>query len=188
MILKQLIRYTNADALEATWVEEVNGQEVVVKCQAYANSQMDLLSADLGDDAGDYTELIAEVAATYVPAPGPTAAEICKNIKAIRDYKTQNGGYRVGTKWYHSDTFSRTQQLGLRLEGDNLATGIMWKTMDGSFVEMTPLLAQQIFSAAVAQDTALFSHAEYLQTLVNVSPEPWSIDITLGWPETFNNV
>lgn len=69
MILKQVIRYTNADALEATWVEEIDGQEVVVKCQAYANSQMDLLAADLGADAPQYQALMDEVAATYVPPP-----------------------------------------------------------------------------------------------------------------------
>ena len=66
MILKQLILYTNADALEATWVDEA-GQ--VVKCQAYANSQMDMLAADLGADAPAYQALMDEVAATYVPPP-----------------------------------------------------------------------------------------------------------------------
>lgn len=69
MILKQVIRYTNADALEATWVEEIDGQEVVVKCQAYANNQMDMLAADLGADAPRYQSLMDEIAATYVPPP-----------------------------------------------------------------------------------------------------------------------
>lgn len=74
MILKQVIRYTNADALEATWVEEIDGQEIVVKCQAYANSQMDLLAADLGEDAPEFQALMDEVAATYVaPPPEPPA-------------------------------------------------------------------------------------------------------------------
>lgn len=106
MILKQLIRYTNAPALEATWVElhqlpdvevpetpailddegkEVSPAvpahmrlgdivEVVVKCQAYSNGQMDLLRTDLGADAERYKDLIDEVEATYVPpAPAPEA-------------------------------------------------------------------------------------------------------------------
>lgn len=68
MILKQVIRYTNADALEATWVDTA---DAVVKCQAYANSQMDLLAADLGADAPQYQALMDEVAATYVPPPPP---------------------------------------------------------------------------------------------------------------------
>lgn len=90
MILKQLIRYENAPALEATWVELIalpqqeiepgvsdlvlRTQEVIVKCQAYSNhpEQMAMLRADLGAAAAQYEELIAEVEATYVPpAPEP---------------------------------------------------------------------------------------------------------------------
>ena len=71
MILKQVIRYTNAPALEATWVDE---SDVVIKCQAYSNhpEQIAMLRADLGADAAQYESLIAEVEATYVPpAPEP---------------------------------------------------------------------------------------------------------------------
>lgn len=104
MIIKQVIRYTNADAIEATWVRldqlpdvevpaspalcDKDGNEVqpaveahtklgevietVLKCQAYSNAQMDMLRADLGADAAQYEDLIAEVEATYVPpAPEP---------------------------------------------------------------------------------------------------------------------
>lgn len=72
MILKQVIRYTNADALEATWVD---ASDVVIKCQAYANSQMDLLAADLGADAPQYQALMDEIAATYVP-PAPVPPQV----------------------------------------------------------------------------------------------------------------
>lgn len=84
MILKQVIKYNNAPALEATWVEVITlpqqeispgvvdlalrTQEVVVKCRAYSNSQMDLLAADLGDDAPQYQSLMDEIAATYIPS------------------------------------------------------------------------------------------------------------------------
>lgn len=61
MILSQLIRYTNADAIEATWVDEAG--------------QMDMLAADLGDDAPGHQALMDEVAATYTPPP-PTQEEI----------------------------------------------------------------------------------------------------------------
>ena len=64
MILKQLIEYDNAPCLEATWVDE---DDVVIKCHAYSNSQMDMLRADLGADAAQHEALIAEVEATYVP-------------------------------------------------------------------------------------------------------------------------
>ena len=66
MILKQIIRYTNADAIEATWVDE---NDVAVKCHAYSNhpEQMAMLRADLGADAAAHEALIAEIEATYVP-------------------------------------------------------------------------------------------------------------------------
>ena len=189
MILKQVIKYTNADALEATWVD---ANDVVIKCQAYANSQMDMLAADLGADAPQYQALMDEVAATYVPPAPPARAEvnaaIWEQIKAVRDRKTQQGGYKVGTDWYHSDTFSRTQQIGLTIMGANMPAGIMWKTMGGSFVQMTPTLAQQIFAAAGAQDAALFGYAEQLKAQVESAPDPMTVDITAGWPETFGGV
>ena len=53
MIVRQVIRYTNAPAIEATWVDE---SDVVIKCQAYSNypEQMAMLRADLGSDAAQY--------------------------------------------------------------------------------------------------------------------------------------
>ena len=74
MILKQVIRYTNAPAIEATWVDE---NDVVIKCQAYSNhpEQMAMLRADLGADAAQYEGMIAEVEATYVPPAPPSIEE-----------------------------------------------------------------------------------------------------------------
>ncbi len=106
-------------------------------------------------------------------------------IKAIRDEKITNGGHCVDGKWYHSDTVSRSQQTGLYLMGENVLTGLMWKTMDGSFVEMTPVLAQKIFFAAAGQDSVLFQHAESLRQQVNTSTNPEQVDIVSNWPTTF---
>lgn len=116
-----------------------------------------------------------------LPAPQMSESERWEAIKQIRDYKTQNGGYKVGSAWFHSDTFSRTQQLGLVLMGNNIPVSLQWKTMQGTFVTMTALLAQQVFSAAALQDASLFAHAEYLKA----NP---SVDITSGWPETYNGL
>ena len=60
MIFKQLIKYDNAHCLEATWVDE---NDVVIKCHAYSNGQMNMLRADLGADADAHEALIAEVEA-----------------------------------------------------------------------------------------------------------------------------
>ena len=41
--------------------------------------------------------------------------------------------------------------MGLVMLGDNIPAGLQWKTMDGSFVVMTPSLAQQVFAAAATK-------------------------------------
>ena len=68
MILKQLIKYTNGNYLEATWV---NPEGIQVKRRAYAGEQMDELVADLGADAAKYAEMIAECRAAVVPYVAP---------------------------------------------------------------------------------------------------------------------
>jgi hypothetical protein len=69
MILKQVIKYTNANAIEATWVDADDKQ---VKCHSYADVQMDMLTADLGADAAEYADLIATVTAGIKPHIPPS--------------------------------------------------------------------------------------------------------------------
>lgn len=57
MILKSLIRYTNGPAIEATWVDE---EDKPVKCRSYDKTQMADLRVDLGADAAEHEELIAQ--------------------------------------------------------------------------------------------------------------------------------
>jgi hypothetical protein len=122
------------------------------------------------------------------PAPidtlTPARAAVWERIKSLRDHKTQSGGYTTGGKWFHSDTFSRTQQIGLVLMGAGVPA-VQWKTMDGTFVTMTQTLAGQIFAAAAAQDQAMFAHAEALHASVDASETPTEIDINAGWPATY---
>ena len=115
-------------------------------------------------------------------------AELWDRIKAERDRRAQAGGYVAGGKWFHSDTFSRTQQLGLVLLGASLPAGLQWKTMDGTFVAMTQALAAQVFAAAAASDQALFAHAEALRMAVDAAEDPSSVDIVAGWPPVFGEV
>lgn len=186
MILKQVIRYENAPALEATWVDE---NDVVIKCQAYSNAQMDMLRADLGADAAQYQSLIAEVEATYVPPePAPLAdrqAAAWEAIKAERDRRA-GLGVKVGQHWFHSDQKSRTQQLGLVLLGANIPADLQWKTLTLTpppvFVPMTQQLAQAIVSATAASDTAIFTTAEAHRLVMEASEAPQDYDFSTGWP------
>lgn len=115
-------------------------------------------------------------------------AQKWEEIKAERDKRTHNGGFPAAGKWFHSDTFSRSQQLGLVMMGTNIPAGLMWKTMDGSFIEMTQAVANDIFIGAGVQDAATFSYAESLKAQVDASNDPASIDIKSGWPLCFLDI
>lgn len=117
-------------------------------------------------------------------AASRTYAQVWEGIKAIRDHKTQLGGFPAAGKWFHSDTFSRSQHLGMVLAGASLPA-IPWKTMDGTFITTTPALAQQIFAAAFAQDGAMFAHAENLRAQALIDPN--AVDITAGWPQVYED-
>ncbi len=103
-------------------------------------------------------------------------------IQAERDRRKTTGGYKVGNYWFHSDDISRIQQLALVMFGTNMPSGIMWKTMSGDFVPMTPTLANQIFQAAAASDIAIFSVAEQKKQEMLASSNPAYYDYLPGWP------
>lgn len=109
-------------------------------------------------------------------------------IKWERDRRKLEGGYLVAGKWYHSDAFSRIQQLGLVLLGANIPAGLQWKTLDGSFVTMTQQLAGQIFAAAAILDAALFKAAEVARKELEALPleEQSSYDMSkIPWPASY---
>lgn len=130
--------------------------------------------------------------------PAPTADEIWSAIKAKRD-AIKAGGVKVGTKWYHTDTESRIQHLGLlekaraaRVAGGTDATrlqalgqDIKWKTMDGSFIYLTVKHAEDIFAAVTDLDAAAFAAAETHRVAMEASADPAAYDFSVGWPATF---
>ena len=76
----ELIKYDNANCLEATFKNE----DIVIHCQAYADVQIDLLRADAlkyGTSLDEYEYLIAEVEAGIVL---PTEEEIAEQIKQVK--------------------------------------------------------------------------------------------------------
>lgn len=118
-------------------------------------------------------------------SPNQAKAAALISIKAERDRRIQSGGYKVGLKWFHSDTFSRTQQMGLVMLGANIPANTPWKTLDGSTVVMTQQLAQQIFASAAASDIAIFAASEAHRAALEASTDPASYDSTGGWPKAF---
>lgn len=107
-------------------------------------------------------------------------------IKAERD-KRKGAGILVDGNWFHSDDASRIQQIALTMLGSNLPTGIMWKTMTGSFVEMTPSLAVNIFQTNIAYDKANFANAEVHRQAMLVDPDPENYDYSSGWWQSYED-
>lgn len=132
-----------------------------------------------------HAEWAAILAGENPPSRVDLEAKAWEAIKAERDRRVQHGGYLVGEHWFHSDTFSRTQQLGLVLLGAGMPLGIQWKTLSGQFVAMTPSLAQEVFAAAAANDIAIFGAAEAHRTAMMASADPSAYDFTGGWPPIF---
>jgi hypothetical protein len=105
-------------------------------------------------------------------------------IMAYRDGR-QRGGVLVDGKWFHSDDSSRIQQISLVMVGPNIPLGLQWKTMDGSFVTMTPELAGKVFSSSIASDQAIFACAERHRTAMSQSADPATYNFYVDWPPIY---
>lgn len=130
--------------------------------------------------------------------PAPTTAEMWERIKTERD-RRKTGGFKIGVLWFHSDADSRIQHLGLKDKArDLLAAGgvvtdnltvlgqlVPWKTMDGSFANVTAQLAFDIVAAAGDLDARLFAVAETHRAAMEAAADPAAYDFSAGWPETF---
>lgn len=132
----------------------------------------------------EYEEWLAE-GHNPEPVDAPSLDSIWDKIKAERDRRKLEGGYQAGGYWFHSDTFSRTQQIGLVIMGAAIPPGLMWKTMSGEFVAMTQTLAGQVFQAAAAHDMDIFTAAETHKAAMEASADPGSYDFSVGWPLSF---
>lgn len=113
-------------------------------------------------------------------------AIVWKSIQNERERRSF-GGVLVEGNWFHSDSPSRMQHIGLVMFGVNLPQNIQWKTMTGSFVTMTPTLAQQIFQAVASHDIAAFAVAEQHRTQMLAAQDPTTYNFlnNPSWPTIY---
>lgn len=140
-----------------------------------------------------YAALVAGQAGDIAPYV-PPAIEVLQTqaweaIKAERTKRMNNGGLKVligsEAKWFHSDEASRIQYIGLVNIGANFPPDVKWKTMDGSFVNMTLSIAQTLIGATSISDQAVFSTAEKHKAEMMKMPNPLEYDFSAGWPIAF---
>lgn len=110
--------------------------------------------------------------------------DMWNKIQKERD-RRRSAGVKVGSNWFHSDDASRIQQLGLVMFGANMPNNIMWKTLSGAFVQMTPTLALQIFQAVAISDTTIFGIAEAKKAAMLAATDPESVNYLTGWPLSY---
>lgn len=159
----------------------------------------------LDDDAFEYLlpagcVKLSDEEAAIMQAPSLDSAKkyAWELIKAKRD-ALKAGGVKVGTKWYHSDTDSRIQFIGLKDQArDLIAAGqpdstrlqklgqdVKWKTMDGTFIFLTVKHAFDIATAIGDLDAMAFAAAETHRTAMEASADPAAYDFSTGWPQVY---
>lgn len=133
-----------------------------------------------------------------IDPPPAGVAEMWERIKSKRS-AVEQGGVKVGTKWYHSDADSRIKYLGLvRMAEQALTSGaspttvlqyggvnIQWKTMDGSSINMNVQKAQDVYAAVIGLDFVAFATAESHRVAMETNPDPSLYDFSQGWPVSF---
>lgn len=142
------------------------------------SAELDFMQSQFPE--GNYLEV------EHYPEPAVPAlskAQIIKTIKTERDRRKFNG-VKVGTQWIHTDTYSRTQWLGMFIMGPNIPA-ISWATMDGTKITTSQSLASAVFQGVAQLDAQIFGYADTLIVQVTAANDPASVDITNGWPPTY---
>lgn len=139
------------------------------------------------DGAWQYKWTVEALSAPAIAANLAAArAAIHVTIKAERDRRKFNGVF-VSGKWIHTDTYSRTQWMGMVMMGAGIPA-IEWTTMDNTSITTSQALAGAVFQATATLDATLFGYAKGLIEAINASNDPASVDIATGWPATFEGV
>lgn len=161
-------------------------------------------NAFIPEDSGnrDWQTYQVWLAEGNMPDPAESSDEaklrVWFQIKAKRD-ELKAGGVKVGIKWYHSDTDSRIQFIGLKDQArDLIAAGqpdstrlqklgqdVKWKTMDGSFIFLTVKHAFDIVTATGDLDAMAFAAAETHRAAMEASADPAAYDFSAGWPQVY---
>ena len=114
--------------------------------------------------------------------------EMWERIKAKRYDNLRHGVYikSVG-KWFQTDDATRLQYLALALESvtGGFKKPINWKTMDNSFLMLTPELLREIMQAMHDDEQADFINAERHKAAMLKSENPLEYDYSSGWTANY---
>ena len=115
--------------------------------------------------------------------------EVWERIKDKRYDNLRHGVYAKSVgKWFQTDDATRLQYLALALESvtGSFKKPINWKTMDNSFLMLTPELLREIMQAMHDDEQADFINAEKHKAAMLKAENPLKYDYSDGWTANFD--
>ena len=113
-----------------------------------------------------------------------------EQIKEIRTFKMNDGVLlqSIG-KWFHTDPDSK-QQIHAMVTSNviGMYKTTAWKTLDNTYVQLTPLLLLQVFGAMLENEARLFEIGKLHYGMLHTSQDPANYDPTSQWPTTFSDL
>ena len=117
-------------------------------------------------------------------------AEKWEQIKEVRTFKMGDGVLlqSIG-KWFHTDLYSK-QQIHAMVTANTIGLyqAVSWKTLDNSYVQLTPTLLLQVFGAMLENEARLFEVGRVHYEALHTSNDPVNYDVTNMWPSTFSDI
>lgn len=109
--------------------------------------------------------------------------EVWEKIKARRTESIDTGVYHPRLqKWFHTDAEA---QRNYSLLGHAISSALYkpkrWKTMDGTFIEMTREVFQDIIALALGKADEDYKNAEIHKAKLMQSTDPLAYDYSTGW-------
>lgn len=114
--------------------------------------------------------------------------EMWERIKDKRYDNLRHGVYAKSVgKWFQTDDATRLQYLALALESvtGGFKKPINWKTMDNSFLMLTPELLREIMQAMHDDEEADFINAEKHKAAMLKAEHPLEYDYSGGWTANY---
>ena len=119
-----------------------------------------------------------------------TYAEKWEKIKEIRTFKMNDGVFlqSIG-KWFHTDLYSKQQIQTLVIANIiGIYKTTAWKTLDNTYVQLTPMLLLQVFGAMLENESRLFDIGKLHYESLYTSNDPVDYDPASQWPTTFSDL
>ena len=119
-----------------------------------------------------------------------TYAEKWEEIKEYRTFKMNDGVLiqSIG-KWFHTDLYSKQQIQTLVITNIiGIYKTTAWKTLDNTYVQLTPMLLLQVFGAMLEDESRLFDIGKLHYESLYTSSDPVNYDPASQWPTTFSDL